>query len=415
MQSGFSYGIRKGTNYIKTQGWNFAKAKLSPFVNQVGNRIFGEAGKAALSTGVKKLAGTAITKLGGALTANVIPVAGQVASALMLADTVIETVGDKIPIVGKPVTNFYRGAKNSFLEILKKIGQAATALMVYLFSNPFVLFGAGSGAFVGSFIPGIGPFLGAFLGGTLGWIASQLLSGLKAVIPYTASNVAIASANTLNAVASQTGGVPSWLAATPYYAVGGLTVGTFLTMSVLMTAFSLPPFEKMNYTGIYIPNMPYAIDTSCNNKNLPEDFPKIAPVDSGQMTAGPGATTSKSQHGNAVDIGIPVGTPVKATHAGTVIFAGNNITDYGRMVQIESVNGFNTRYAHLDTIAVSKGSKVSAGQIIGTSGDTGNSTGPHLHYELNANQYPVSIVCTFADSQTAQGVNGCVDNCNYNF
>jgi murein DD-endopeptidase MepM/ murein hydrolase activator NlpD len=83
----------------------------------------------------------------------------------------------------------------------------------------------------------------------------------------------------------------------------------------------------------------------------------------------------------ALDIAVPVGTKIKSTMAGRVVFAGWNTQGYGNLVIIE--NGpWRTYYAHLSKIPVKTGEQVKAGELIGISGNTGNSTGPHLHYEI---------------------------------
>jgi murein DD-endopeptidase MepM/ murein hydrolase activator NlpD len=90
----------------------------------------------------------------------------------------------------------------------------------------------------------------------------------------------------------------------------------------------------------------------------------------------------------AFDIAVPVGTPIKTTMDGTVIHAGWNDQGYGNLVIVE--NGpYRTYYAHLSSIPVSVGDQVSAGSIIGLSGNTGHSTGPHLHYEIRKNKVPI--------------------------
>ncbi|GIV64364.1 MAG: M23 family metallopeptidase [Chloroflexota bacterium] len=90
-------------------------------------------------------------------------------------------------------------------------------------------------------------------------------------------------------------------------------------------------------------------------------------------------------HHNGLDFGIPVGTPVRSTMDGRVVYAGWNDQGYGNLVIVE--NGpYRTYYAHLSSIPVSVGQQVRAGTVIGLSGNTGNSTGPHLHYEIRINQ-----------------------------
>ncbi len=85
-----------------------------------------------------------------------------------------------------------------------------------------------------------------------------------------------------------------------------------------------------------------------------------------------------------IDFRASVGTRVVATAPGTVIAAGKN-GGYGNMVEIDHGNGITTRYAHLSTILVNVGDKISSGEAIGRSGSTGRSTGPHLHYEVRLN------------------------------
>jgi murein DD-endopeptidase MepM/ murein hydrolase activator NlpD len=90
----------------------------------------------------------------------------------------------------------------------------------------------------------------------------------------------------------------------------------------------------------------------------------------------------------AYDFGIPVGTPIKTTMDGTVVHAGWNNQGYGNLVIVE--NGmYRTYYAHLSSMPVSVGDQVAAGTVIGLSGNTGNSTGPHLHYEIRRNKVAI--------------------------
>jgi murein DD-endopeptidase MepM/ murein hydrolase activator NlpD len=85
----------------------------------------------------------------------------------------------------------------------------------------------------------------------------------------------------------------------------------------------------------------------------------------------------------AIDIGSWTGAPVKAADSGYVIVAGGGWNGgYGNHVIIDHGNGFTTLYAHMNSIFVRPGESVSRGQQIGTVGNTGNSTGPHLHFEI---------------------------------
>jgi murein DD-endopeptidase MepM/ murein hydrolase activator NlpD len=84
----------------------------------------------------------------------------------------------------------------------------------------------------------------------------------------------------------------------------------------------------------------------------------------------------------AIDVAANQGTPVTAADRGVVVRAGWNDQGYGRFVVIDHQIDYVTLYAHLDTILVSEGDVVGQGQALGTVGSTGNSTGPHLHFEI---------------------------------
>ena len=81
------------------------------------------------------------------------------------------------------------------------------------------------------------------------------------------------------------------------------------------------------------------------------------------------------------DIPAPEGTPILAAHSGTVIISGWN-NSYGNQVLLDNGAGLSTRYAHMTQTAVTAGEAVTAGQVIGYVGNTGDSTGSHLHFEV---------------------------------
>jgi murein DD-endopeptidase MepM/ murein hydrolase activator NlpD len=82
-----------------------------------------------------------------------------------------------------------------------------------------------------------------------------------------------------------------------------------------------------------------------------------------------------------IDYAVPIGTPVKAAAAGRVVAAGA-AGGYGLRVDVDHGNGIVTRYAHLDRLGVNIGDVLGAGDTVGRSGNTGESTGPHLHFEV---------------------------------
>ena len=86
-----------------------------------------------------------------------------------------------------------------------------------------------------------------------------------------------------------------------------------------------------------------------------------------------------------VDIALPEGTAVVASDTGTVTFAGWNIYGFGNLIVVNHGNGYETFYAHLSGISVVPGQIVYQGNVIGSTGNTGNSSGPHIHFEIRAN------------------------------
>lgn len=86
-----------------------------------------------------------------------------------------------------------------------------------------------------------------------------------------------------------------------------------------------------------------------------------------------------------VDIALPEGTAVVASDTGTVTFAGWNIYGYGNLIVVNHGNGYETFYAHLSGISVVPGQIVYQGNVIGSTGNTGNSSGPHIHFEVRIN------------------------------
>ncbi len=89
-----------------------------------------------------------------------------------------------------------------------------------------------------------------------------------------------------------------------------------------------------------------------------------------------------------IDIAVPIGTPIQPVKEGTVSFAGQD-GGYGQMIDIDHGDGTSSRYGHLSSLLVSEGETIQPNQTIGLSGETGLSTGPHLHLEIHENGRPV--------------------------
>lgn len=120
--------------------------------------------------------------------------------------------------------------------------------------------------------------------------------------------------------------------------------------------------------------------------DCPQECPSIWPVDGSGIRVTQTADIGTHVGSEAMDFAVIVGHSVRVTHGGVVraVWYGYN-DGYGNMVKIESScngNTFQSWYTHLNTIAVNENEQVTMGQEIGTSGDNGNSTGPHLHYEF---------------------------------
>ena len=91
---------------------------------------------------------------------------------------------------------------------------------------------------------------------------------------------------------------------------------------------------------------------------------------------------------SGIDIGVDEGTPVHAADGGVVVWSGW-MGGYGYAVVIDHGNGLSTLYGHNSELAVDEGQSVAKGQVIAYAGSTGNSTGPHVHFEVRANGDPV--------------------------
>jgi murein DD-endopeptidase MepM/ murein hydrolase activator NlpD len=93
---------------------------------------------------------------------------------------------------------------------------------------------------------------------------------------------------------------------------------------------------------------------------------------------------------DGINIAAPQGTPFRAAADGTVTYVGNELKNYGNLLLIRHDNGFVTAYAHADRIAVARGERVRAGEVVGFAGDSGDVTQPQLHFEIRQGVKPVN-------------------------
>ena len=124
--------------------------------------------------------------------------------------------------------------------------------------------------------------------------------------------------------------------------------------------------------------------TNISYQKAPLSLNLIRPI-SGTITSRFGAKSSiRVSNHTGLDIGAPIGTPVKAAASGTVTFAGFK-GSYGYLLVISHGNGIETYYGHCSKLYASVGQTVSQGEVVSAVGNTGNSTGPHLHLEIRIN------------------------------
>ncbi len=169
----------------------------------------------------------------------------------------------------------------------------------------------------------------------------------------------------------------------------GLTVKTIA--DVPWNGFGAPPYSIRPRQRVLLPgvrpsarlrperhSISYATDSWASTA-----YPDW-PFGDGKFTwpvVGPISQYSHAGH-RAIDIAVPIGTPVKAVDRGRVVRAGWNPAGYGFRVVIDHGIDYLTLYAHLSDIYVEEGEIVGKGQVIGVSGSNGNITGPHLHFEI---------------------------------
>jgi len=130
------------------------------------------------------------------------------------------------------------------------------------------------------------------------------------------------------------------------------------------------------------------------------------PVENGVVTSGIGWRVDPFGSGKLVfhrgtDIAVPVGTPVHATRKGQVVLAGEH-PGHGATVIIEHDNGDRTLYGHNAILRVRVGELVEAGKVIAFSGNTGRSTGPHVHYEKQPSGRPLKETATSEERVVVQ-------------
>jgi murein DD-endopeptidase MepM/ murein hydrolase activator NlpD len=152
----------------------------------------------------------------------------------------------------------------------------------------------------------------------------------------------------------------------------------------------LAPGTKLIVPGGVKPYIPRQV--TAYNGPIPPDAKRGTGVfvwpASGRITDRFGFKTYSGRWHTGLDIAANTGTPIYAADAGFVTFTGTSRRGYGKMLIVDHGNGYVTYYAHLSVIYVSMGQSVDQGALIGAMGSTGNSTGPHLHFEIRHRGVP---------------------------
>lgn len=199
---------------------------------------------------------------------------------------------------------------------------------------------------------------------------------------------------TLAAIAARYGVDPAEVIAVAWNRLDGTALGNGALMPGRY--LRIPPVEEEMANGGFLnfmlaqpvtvsPITAYAIGGSKpRTSTMVGPLPKDWPYGSGNFMWPVYGWMSQGYRGDhrAIDIAAPPGAFVTASDRGVVIRAGWNNQGYGNFVVIDHNIDYITLYAHLDDIVVKEGEVVAQGQVIGTVGSTGNSTGPHLHFEI---------------------------------
>ncbi|MCD8486612.1 M23 family metallopeptidase [Kamptonema cortianum] len=152
---------------------------------------------------------------------------------------------------------------------------------------------------------------------------------------------------------------------------------------VLLVCIVVPPVNNRLESFVHRA-IPVNKPAPANPENSSQATEKLILPTTGPITSGFGWRThplsGDRRFHNGTDFGVPTGTPIVAVKSGTVTLA-KNLQGYGLSVEIDHGDGSSSFYAHCSKLLVKPGHRVNQGNTIALSGNTGNSTGPHLHFE----------------------------------
>ena len=210
-----------------------------------------------------------------------------------------------------------------------------------------------------------------------------------------AQDLAAASRSTRDSPAGTPGNGPAEsAAATPGNAPGGVPAdgsgsrigGTSVSTPGNSPAPSAPPANPTPNKPGAVPDGPEPAPAPSRTTRRPAAAPAwVDPMPEGRTTSCFGRRWGRLHAG--IDLAAGSGTRVRAAGAGTVVSAGADYAGYGLSVLIDHGNGVYTHYAHLSRVSVAPGDRVTPGRVLGAEGSTGNSTGPHLHFEVHEGRW----------------------------
>lgn len=151
----------------------------------------------------------------------------------------------------------------------------------------------------------------------------------------------------------------------------------------------IPPRNILMASAQPVKSMVPQVQVSLEKDSLGNVSASKKPNSNATVQKSDAAEAKPIQFHKGMDIAVPFGTDVRAAARGTVIFAGAK-GGYGNCVIISHGNGLATLYGHLSTIKVKANDVIEVNEVIAKSGNSGRSTGPHLHYEVHKNNTPVN-------------------------
>ena len=152
-------------------------------------------------------------------------------------------------------------------------------------------------------------------------------------------------------------------------------------------------------SGSWVDNLSYINQYQVNENELPKYSDKdfIQPI-KGRITSGFGFRQKFNRHHHGIDVALNIGDTVKSALPGVVTKVAYDFGGYGNYVVVSHRGGMETLYGHLSGSLVIPGQHVKAGDAVGLGGNTGNSTGPHLHFETRKKGVPYNPAALLRDS-----------------